>query len=790
MRKLILQTLAAVALCMPPVATAGSITHSVNFPSSGLHVWQDTVGGEQYTRVSFDGNKTLSMPGAPELPVKYVRLVVPYNATNITVSCTHGTVTNLSVSNYVIPSEEPQIADETVSTPQPLAPDTVIYNNNAFYPANLAEIASEGYFMGENHVITVAMYPVQYNPVTGQLMHYGSLTATVNYDTSEYCPNLFMRNSATARYQDQVELAGLVDNPSQIASFAPHVLGPSLYPGNNAQGGLTNYEYNIITTRELEPAFKRLIALKRQKGYSAGTICVEDIMQNPLVNGGDVNRDASGNVVSVLTDSAGIIRAYLKEIYGGQSKFLLMGGKGVPFRYGKASGYSQVPTDFYFSELNTAWDLGTDPKTGNTFVKERKIVDTNAEYYVGRLLGSNNADINNYTSKLYRYELNPGNGDFSYLKRALYFEYRDMHKYNEVDSVSAIANSVFSGTNAYLIDTGEEVNMIKGSDIINMINVNQYGLIDLHGHGSPSSIKTHAHNDGAHKHVLRAYETVPLSPEHYYDDPGSGLNSLTNKYYPNILYSISCTTMPFDVYTSNSFSPPFTYNVKRNFGDSFISGKDYGGVAFLSNTRDGYYRKDFSDSSTGLEIEFFKCITNGYTHIGEAEALSKANYNKVYYALVHNLIGEPEFKMWTDMPTYYQNISVSRTNNSITVSGIDDSDSKVVYCDATLQQTQMPQSGSVIFQNVSPNGSIMIYKDNKIPYIADMAIQNEIVSDSRYIIANNVDIGSNLDNNRTIGNVIITNGKEYEIEAKGNVVIHNGFTVEKGAVFGIYPFAF
>lgn len=787
-------TLLVVALCMLSSGTAGTITHSVSFPSSGLHMWQDTISGEQYTQLSIDGLNTFSTPGVPKLPVKYVRLVVPYNATNITVNCTYANSQIRSFPSTMIPVSKPMTTNESISSEPLLTPNLAIYSSNTLYPANLVDVVSDGYFKGENHIITLELHPVQCNLVTKQLFYYSDMTTTVNYDTIQNNTNLLLRNNVYAREKDQKELAWFVDNPNQIHSFAPQTLGPSMSSGDNSYDNLTSYEYNIITTRALEPAFKRLIALKRQKGYSAGTICIEDIMQNPLVSGGDVNRDSLGNVVSVFADSAGVIRAYLKKIYNGEARFILMGGKGVPFRCGKALDYSHiVPTDFYFSELNTSWNFGTDIKTGKTIINQSSNVDPNAEYYIGRLLGSSCYDINNYTSKLYRYELNPGNGDFSYLKRALYFEYRDMHKYHEVDSVSAIANSVFSGNNEYLIDTGDEANMVKGSEVINLIKAKKFGLVDLHSHGSPSSIKLFNKVGHSHRYVLKAYEDVPLPPGAYYDDSGCGLNNLNNKFYPSILYSISCTTMPFDTYTDYSFNPPYTYQINRNLGDSFTSGKDYGGVAFLSNTREGYYG-NVSDYSTGLECDFFKFITAGCTNIGIAEALSKSKFNsnnkKTYFEMVHNLVGDPEFQMWTDIPTYYQNISISRTNNSITINGINDSESKIVYCDATSQQTMISQLGSVTFQNVSPNGSIMVYKNNKIPYIADMNIQNDIISDSRYVVASNVYVGADIDSNRSFGNVIITSGTEYEIEAKGDVTIHNGFTVEKGASFGVYPFAF
>ena len=39
----------------------------------------------------------------------------------------------------------------------------------------------------------------------------------------------------------------------------------------------------------------------------------------------------------------------------------------------------------------------------------------------------------------------------------------------------------------------------------------------------------------------------------------------------------------------------------------------------------------------------------------------------------------------------------------------------------------------------------------------------------------------------SIGNVTVKNGAEYEIEASGTVTLDDGFQVEKGATFAVYP---
>jgi len=62
-----------------------------------------------------------------------------------------------------------------------------------------------------------------------------------------------------------------------------------------------------------------------------------------------------------------------------------------------------------------------------------------------------------------------------------------------------------------------------------------------------------------------------------------------------------------------------------NLGESFTCGKDYGGPAFLGNTRAGIIGE-----SALMEAEFFKFVRN-YSKIGIGEALSKMTFNPDSY---------------------------------------------------------------------------------------------------------------------------------------------------------------
>ena len=61
---------------------------------------------------------------------------------------------------------------------------------------------------------------------------------------------------------------------------------------------------------------------------------------------------------------------------------------------------------------------------------------------------------------------------------------------------------------------------------------------------------------------------------------------------------------------------------------------------------------------------------------------------------------------------------------------------------------------------------------------------------SQYVIASDVTAGKSIDSNRTQGDVTIPAGVEYEIEASGAVRLEDGFQVERGATFAVYPSSF
>lgn len=787
-------------LSMPAVKT---IIYNATYDFGKMTTGTDTLGGVTYTTVNYDGMFNSGEPGMPSLPVDYIKLSVPYNATNFTVTATlqNNTISNLN-SYLVYPCQPSRMMNDT--TPIVIIPpDASVYNSGSYYPSRNAWVVDEGFLAGENHIVTVAVMPVSYrhralgSVTTNQLRESQTVRIVLSYDltdTPSMCP--IIRQDSTLRQEGYALTQSMVANPDNVISFAPtqmdmDPLDPNgLITGNELNGGVEppdpgsishdtiahyggelelprKYAYLIVTTPELKHSLRRLVALKRQKGYGVKIATMDDVMSDSVAKLGDYAQNRLGNYEFAYTDSAGSLRQYLKKVHKQNDiEYVLFAGQ-VPYRYAYVRyGFSlqdSLPSDLYFGDLNGFW---------STNIYKEKI-DFNPELFVGRILANKDKDINNYTNKLLKYELNPGGGDLNYLKRILYSICTDFQK----EGPPRNYNKVFDVDTTFCEDT---INRTPcGTDLVNCINNTKIGYVSLLNHAGPSGIITSCKHPA---YYLWAIDTIHLIYNNQISsDPHifNGLNNINNKDYPFICYSIGCTTMPFD-------KAPHYENVPINCGESFTIGKNYGGPAFLGNTRAGRI-----GGAERLEGIFALLLSTGTTHIGMTEAMSKALYTTDFYTCgVHNLLGDPEFEIWTDIPQRYNNINITRTDSSLTVTGINMDSTIVSYCDNAGGIRKKTVSSSVTLKNISPNGSLMLYRQNSIPYIAPMVLQNVTLNNSQYVLASDFTAGESIDSNRTNGDVIVKNGVNYEIEASGTTTLQDGFKVETGATFSVIPSTF
>ena len=547
--------------------------------------------------------------------------------------------------------------------------------------------------------------------------------------------------------------------------------------------GIPFYEYCVITSQNLKDAFTRLIAWKREKGLNAGVVCKEDILNNDYI---------VGDTVSSIYDDAGKIRQYLQYAYAsGVTKYVLFGGNYsiLPIRYGTGDDNLwtwshnylndyKIPSDFYFSELNSNWN-----KDGDMYYGEPSDnMDYGSELYVGRILCTNSEEIHNYTDKLLRYEMNPGNGNFSYLKKALYIQADEMQDGHEQDNIAAQLQSIFPIDTIFSeMPSASAANPTSpyGNDVIAKMN-EHYGYVSWGGHGSPNSITVKSKN--YNKEPYYAITSVQGNIPYITQESANGLDNLTNKDYPMFAYSISCSITPFDIFD--------VYSVYPNIGQSFTLGEDYGGPVLVGNTRYGW-----SGSSASMQRKFNEALFIE-PMVGYAQNYAKLNYHSsIFYShfLRHssNIIGCPNIRIWTDIPTmfsatlsYNSNNYVISANNSITNAEIGVRD--ITQTNEIIDNISFnPSQGPMTLVGVE-NCLISITGKNCLPQIMPLTIQNAVLHGTHHAIVKDVTCGKDV-RAGSQGNVTFEEDSNYTFEIKGTFELTKGVEIKQGAQLKVIP---
>ena len=762
------------------------------------------------------------------MPCRYITFSVPYKSDNFRVKAKVEKSFEKKMTRRIFPVQKPISTAETNDAGFTM-PDSAVYGKDAFCLDTIAKVIGEGYMHGDNHFVTVEVAVANYNPKTCVLNLFTSVAVELEYDEagSSMALTPISRNNQTLAVAEREQVKLSVVNASQVDGFASHdiesrsavspdgnigFIGDSLlqtlpidslqqYDRKYAELASSNeFEYNIITSESLLPAFKKIIALKRQRGYYAGAVTIERILAQSAFKGGDKMGQ------SVIADSAGCVREYLKYAFRRGTKYVLLGGNApyCPFRYGYSDSYRKdykplpsdsvgcdefighkVPSDLYFNNLTTNWNVDGDEFYGEYGVAK---FDYSPQLYVGRLLAKSQEEVNNYSDKLMKYELLPdSNADYSGYGKMLGSQCSIDYRYNDNTYTNILIKNLANWGifNERKLMSQEGADNPTGGDIISEASAGKYGMLSFNVHGTPMTFSvTNLRPIG--NVVLAEKGKYPYKRDWYsIADGDNGLDCLKNKDNPCVLYSIACTTMPYDIFQQFHYSP-FKFNAGMNLGESFTLGKNYGGVAFLGNTRSGYFR-----SSNSLELSFYRQIHNGCYNVGICESLSKYNtlnpsdYCDAHIGLAHNLLGDPELELRTAAPESFSGITITRTDNSITVSGVGVDGATVAYCGNYMQGRAVAASGSVTFNDVSPNSSIMVYRHDYKPYIAPLVIQNGNIYNSQYVFASSFTAGRDVDPTRTQGNVTFKKGAVYEVEATGDVTIGNGVVIEEGATLKI-----
>lgn len=805
----------AVVLAMVLVAlsaAAGTETARRVYDASKLEVKVKTADdGNRYTHFNWEGLDHTAEVGAPELPVEYIRFLVPVYVKVTDVKVTTSPMLNARLMAPVFPVQQPQTTNQTA--PAEFTPrDLNAYSTT--YPVR-AEYIDDGFMDGCNHLVTVAVYPVSYNPTSGTYQVASQIDVTLEYaDCSE-------REMSSAPifppFQSKyLDLPSMVVNPEKASNLSYAPRKKATVKDNIRE------RYYIITPRNLADAFSDLVTWKRQKGYEVIVKNIEDVYADSRYAIGARYEFSKDTIVTVL-DSAMSLRCYLRDEFKGHGHyFCLLAGdwrtpmpirKATPgdsvFSYydkeTKVSYYNHVtnncedaiPTDAYFANL-TKMDTLVKRKYMNILSVDNKSIDFNNSISIGRLLCATPVEVINYVNKVILYEGNPGYGDNSYLSSAMFFvgcgRYWNKEKQefyhdgcNIIDSnIRLLRNYLTFFEKQYLFQDSYHAekkgpldeDAIKSkfedgpsaSEVIEYIN--NCGFSSWHAHGTPYGIAC-----AANGHVIYPHDNMICSypyNKNYHSYDKAGLNNLNNSNKPNFIFSVSCDNAPFDVYKwSENTESEFKFD-KVNLGRALTTEYKSGAVGAIMNTRVGYI-----GVTSNIERTFFTEIKSnpkvGYS-LREGILKNSRNWDQyVHDKLTLSLIGDPEFEMWLGKPKTMP-IAVTAKKEGFEIIGNLNENAIVCINNGT---------DDFIIDGVNTDGShfnnysdgeycVSIWNSGYLPIIKLIAYRGILESEKRYIVRE-AELGH--ENKSENISYLVGGGGKLSVRALDAIKVYSGFDI-------------
>lgn len=173
----------------------------VSIPWQRLEQELIEINGLHYTRLNIPSYYNMVSPGLPALPFLTEHIAIPFGV-SLEVQVNPGKAHIRYLEHPVVPA--PTQIEQPAALPQadqPLSlsemsrtyqPDPTIYSIAETFPSQLAEVSNIG-VMRQQRIAGISLYPIQYEPASGKLTFYETLTVEVRFNgkalTSSNAPN-------------------------------------------------------------------------------------------------------------------------------------------------------------------------------------------------------------------------------------------------------------------------------------------------------------------------------------------------------------------------------------------------------------------------------------------------------------------------------------------------------------------------------------------------------------------------------------------------------------------------
>jgi len=450
-------------------SSGGKMVFSFNFDSPTYSIVN--INNNLYNRVHLNGLPVSEKIGEPKLPVKPIRILLPYST--VVEKINIETSEEKIVENF----EEYDIELGGLSRSfnsndyNKIIPN---YKKNLVYPDKLFNDLGVQCLNGYM-ILYVNIHPVRYLGSTNTLYYNDEITISV--ETKDQTNSDYLQ-----KFDERQKIMDLVINPEVINSYPDE--------GNTCSFGSNIYDYVIITTEDLknssgEYTFYDLISQREDQGLSCTIKTVEEIKQEyPGV------------------DTQEKIRNFIKDAYSNwDTKWVLLGGdvEYVPIRLlydidGFEKDETHITSDVYYQCLDGDYNYDGDGDWGEEFDGVNgKTIDLLAEVYVGRAPVDDSLDLSSFVEKTLSYENSDWDED-EYLRNVLsagedlwtgpggdgsgYVELCIDYQTDYDMDTYGIPSDIYDITKLY------EVNQVwSDDDVINVID-NGVSIINHVGHGT------------------------------------------------------------------------------------------------------------------------------------------------------------------------------------------------------------------------------------------------------------------------------------------------------------------
>ena len=388
--------------------------------------------------------------------------------------------------------------------------------------------------------------------------------------------------------------------------------------------------------------------------------------------------------------------------------------------------------------------------------------DYEAEIPIGRFSTNTLSEFQNMVNKTVTYE----SSFDGYYDEVLLIAHYEKSLYNYQNCCDEIRNETYMTDLTFNIEYGDSVCHggleSTNADVVNSINSGMH-IVNYRGHGDNKC----------------------------WGDNYMGWNIFDERFYDSEINNINTCSIYFNVCCNNG-----NITVPSSFMETFTRAQK-GAIACLASTNilntepnhlynKGLFSKLLNDNVCNIG---YLSILSLIASFANPDFLAKAQEN----ACIYLCGGDPSLEIWTDTPSSFTGITLTKSNGNIVVSCplfISGDCISVISEDGELIGKYTITGNSYTLPSISGGFYISITRHNYYPYIVYYSdsgyIQNKTFTTNAYYDTTPMNVGYDVTTEESYGNVIVRPRAKLTIRNGLNgVTIKNGFECEKGGMLVI-----